>query len=321
MKVICDGDPGHDDMLAFLLAAKHLDLLGITTVSGNQSLEKVTKNALKIVELGGIASIPVAKGMARPLVNLPVYAAEIHGNSGLDGYEFPEPTTELAPRHAVDFIIDTVMANEDVTLIPTGPLTNIASALIKEPRITDRISGISLMGGSLTFGNSTPVAEFNIYVDPEAAATVFESGIPIKMFGLNVTRLAEATSTEIERIRSIGTKFAKVIADLLSFYSSNLQRIFGVRGASLHDPCAVAVLIDPSIFTMRPMHVGIELSGKLTRGMTVCDYRHMSLTSDKLAGEAAISIGEKPNAEVAVGIDVRKFFDLLIGTLADYGSP
>jgi inosine-uridine nucleoside N-ribohydrolase len=132
-KVICDGDPGHDDMLAFLLAAKHLDLLGITTVSGNQSIEKVTKNALRVVELGGITSIPVARGIGRPLVNLPVYAPEIHGNSGLDGHEFPEPTTKIISKHAIDFIIDMVMANDDVTLVPTGPLTNIACSLVTEP--------------------------------------------------------------------------------------------------------------------------------------------------------------------------------------------
>ncbi|HQO77405.1 MAG TPA: nucleoside hydrolase [Thermodesulfobacteriota bacterium] len=170
-----------------------------------------------------------------------------------------------------------------------------------------RIREISLMGGSLTYGSSTPAAEFNIYVDPEAAATVFESGIHIKMFGLNVTRQAEATDEKIVRIYGIGTKFANTIADLLTFYSGNLKRIFGVRGASLHDPCAVAVLIDPSIFTMRSMHVDVELNGKLTRAMTVCDYRHMSLTSDKLKGEVAIAVGEKPNAEMAVGIDVKKF--------------
>ena len=318
MKVICDGDPGHDDMLAFLLAAKHLELIGITTVMGNQSLEKVTKNALKIVEFAGLTSIPVAKGMPRPLVNEPLYAPEIHGETGLDGHALPEPTTPLADMHAVDFIISKVMENDDVTLVPTGPLTNIAAALIKEPRIAEKISCISLMGGSLTYGNSTPAAEFNIYVDPEAAAVVFRSGIPIKMFGLNVTRQAEATEAEVERIRRIGTPVATIVADLLDFYRTSLMRVFGLKGASLHDPCAVAVLIDPSIFVMQPMHVEIELKGEFTRGMTVCDYRHRRLTSDNLQGKDAVIRGKKPNAEVAVAIDKERFFDLLIDTLASY---
>lgn len=317
-KVIFDGDPGHDDMCAILLAAKHMDLLGITTVHGNQSLEKVTNNALKIVELAGLTSIPVAKGMSQSLLGWTNYAPEIHGETGLDGHVLPEPMTPLADLHAVDFIIKTVMENDDVTLIPTGPLTNIAAALIKEPKIVDRISCISLMGGSTTYGNVTPVAEFNIVIDPEAADVVFRSGIPLKMFGLNVTRRAEATETEIQRIREIGTPFAKVIADLLHFYSNNLINIFGVDGASLHDPCAVAIFIEPSIFEMRSMHVTIELNGKYTRGMTVCDYRHEKMTADNIGGDKALNRGKRPNCEVAVGIDNAKFMDLLIETIASY---
>lgn len=318
MKVICDGDPGHDDMCGFLMAAKFMDLLGITTVAGNQSLEKVTNNALKIVELAGLTHIPVARGMSQSFLGWTNYAPEIHGKTGLDGHVLPEPTTPLADLHAVDFIIKTVMENDGVTLIPTGPLTNIAAALIKEPKIVDRISCISLMGGSTTVGNVTPVAEYNIIIDPEAADVVFRSGIPLKMFGLNVTRQAEATEKEIERIRQIKTPFANTIADLIHFYSSTLVNIFGVNGASLHDPCAVAIFIDPSIFEMKPMHVSIELNGKLTRGMTVCDYRHQKATSDKLGGDKAINVGEKPNCEVAVGINNDKFIDLLIETIASY---
>lgn len=318
MKVIYDGDTGHDDMMGILLAAKYMDLLGVTTVSGNQSLEKVTKNTLKVMELAGLTHIPVAKGMSKSFLGWVNWAPEIHGESGLDGHELPEPATPLSDLHAVDFIIKTVMENDDVTIIPTGPLTNIGAALIKEPKIAERISCISLMGGSTTVGNVTPLAEYNIIIDPEAADVVFRSGIPLKMFGLNVTRRAEATPVEIERMRKIGTPFANVIADLISFYSNTLINIFGVDGASLHDPCAVAVFVDPTIFKMQPMHVAIELNGKLTRGMTVCDYRHEKATSDLLGGDKAINVGEKPNCDVAVGIDNEKFMDLLIDMVASY---
>lgn len=317
-KVIVDCDPGHDDMSAILLAAKHMELLGITTVHGNQSLEKTTKNALKIVELAGLTHVPVAKGMPQSLLGWTNYAPEIHGESGLDGVDLPEPTTPLHELHTVDFIIKTVMENDDVTIIATGPLTNVGLALIKEPKIASRISCISIMGGSTTYGNVTPVAEFNIVIDPEAADVVFRSGIPMKMFGLNVTRRAEATPQHIQRIRELGTPFARTVADLLGFYGGTLMRIFGTGGASMHDPCAVATFIDPTIFDMRPMHVAIELNGKLTRGMTVCDYRHERTTADQLAGDKAIHRGQKPNCEVAVGIDNEKFMDLLIQTIASF---
>ncbi|MEZ4661030.1 MAG: nucleoside hydrolase [Caldilineaceae bacterium] len=216
-KVIIDCDPGHDDALAILLAAKHLDVLGITTVAGNQHIDKVTANALKIVEFADLTHIPVAKGCGLPLVKPPMYAPEVHGETGMDGPELPTPTTPLDPRHGVDFLIDTVMAHDEVTLIPTGPLTNVASALRREPRIAERIPLISLMGGGLTCGNSTATAEFNIYVDPEAAHVVFSSGIPIKMCGLNLTRQANATDVEIARCRALGNRTGQIVAELLVF--------------------------------------------------------------------------------------------------------
>ena len=192
-KVILDCDPGHDDAMAILLAAKRLDVLGITTVAGNQSIDKVTTNALKVVELAGLTRIPVAQGAAHPLVRAPRHAPEIHGQTGLDGPDLPVPATKPVNMHAVDFIIVTVMRTDGVTLVPTGPLTNIALALRKEPRIAGRIPEICLMGGSRTHGNVTAAAEFNIYFDPEAAHAVFTSGIPIKMVGLNVTEQVIAT--------------------------------------------------------------------------------------------------------------------------------
>ncbi len=318
MHVLLDCDPGHDDMLAILLAAKHLDVVGITTVSGNQSLDKVTRNALVVVEMVGLTRIPVARGLSRPLVNDPVYAPEIHGTTGLDGLDLPEPTTPLAPLSGVDFILDASRRYDDLWLVPTGPLTNVAAALVEDPSLAGRLAGISLMGGSLTYGNSTPAAEFNIWVDPEAADVVFRSGVPIRMFGLNVTRQASATKVEIERIRCTGGRVARTVADLLEFYRSSLEHVFGLQGASLHDPLAVATLIRPELFTLQGMHVGIELHGTRTRGMTVCDYRYVGRDAGVVAGLEAIGRAERPNADVAVGIDVPGFFDLLTDTLASY---
>ena len=183
MRFLLDGDPGHDDMLTLFLAAKHVEVVGLTTTYGNSSVEHTTLNARKCVTLGGLTHIPIAKGSVRPLVNQPRYAPQMHGDSGLDGAELPEPSVGLHPLHAVDFILEQSRKYDDLILVPTGPLTNVASALIKDPTLADRLKGISLMGGSLTFGNTTPAAELNIYLDPEAADVVFRSGVPLRMFG------------------------------------------------------------------------------------------------------------------------------------------
>lgn len=318
MHFLLDGDPGHDDMLAIYLAARHLDVVAITTVSGNQSLVKVTRNAQAVVELGGLTHIPVAAGLSRPLINDPVYAPEIHGQSGLDGASLPEPTVPLSEQPAVDLIISLSHAHDDLCIVATGPLTNVAAALITDTSLAQRLTCISLMGGSLTYGNATPAAEFNIWVDPEAADVVFRSGVALKMFGLNVTRQASARRVEIQRIRDISSPFAVTVADLVEFYRASLEHVFGLEGASLHDPLAVATFIRPELFQLRKMHVAIELHGALTRGMTVCDYRHVVGTGDDLRGDEAVARGAPPNCEVAVGIDVPGFFDLLVETLAQY---
>ena len=274
---------------------------------------------LKVVEFAELTHIPVVRGMGHPLVRSPIHAPEIHGETGMDGPELPTPTTPLHDSHAVDFIIDTVMSTDDVTLIPTGPpLTNVATALRREPRIAERIPEISLMGGSLTYGNATPAAEFNIYVDPEAAHVVFTSGIPIKMCGLNITRQANATDAEIERIRALGNKTGTIVAGLLDFYKGTLKDVFGLTGGSLHDPCSVAALIDPTIIDFQPMHVVIELKGEHTYGMTLCDYRHIRGTGEDIMAIEGIRKGEPPNVEVGLRIDTPRFFDLLIDTLAQY---
>jgi len=315
-KIIFDCDPGHDDALAILLAARHLQILGITTVQGNQSLDKVTANALKVLEFSDLTSIPVRKGCDRPLAQPTRHAPEIHGESGLDGPSLPQPRTGPQPEHAVDWIIETVMATDDVTLVPTGPLTNIGLALRREPRLEGRLRQICLMGGSLTFGNATAAAEFNIWCDPEAAHIVFTSGIPIKMAGLNLTLQAEAHEEEIGRIRRLGTRTGRIVAELLEFFGRQIRDLFGAGGGHLHDPCAVAWLIDPTLIEARALHVSVELRGEHTRGMTVCDYRH--LRGGDIPECEGLRRGLPPNAEVGVRLDAPRFFDLLISSLGQY---
>ena len=320
-KVIMDCDPGHDDALAILLAEKHLDVIGITTVGGNQSLEKVTRNALKILELGNIAHIPVFRGHPHAAIQPSRHAPECHGESGLEGAFLPEPSIQAQPAHAVDFIIDTVMANEDVALIATGPLTNIAAALHREPRIEERVNMISLMGGSATAGNWTAAAEYNIWADPEAAHTVFSSRIPKRMSGLNLTRQAPATRERIERIRALGNRTGRVMADLVTWFSNACRLLDGHEAVFLYDPCAAAWMIQPELIRSQMLHVAIELKGEHTRGMTVCDYRCL-IGSDP--GEEITEVvspvpqGLPPNVNVGLRLDSDGFFDLLTNTLAMY---
>ena len=315
-KVIIDCDPGHDDALAILLAGQHLDILGITTVAGNQTSDKVTANALKIVELMDRTDIPVFRGAQVPLLRKAVHAGHIHGETGLDGPNFPVPVKEVEDRHAVDFIIQTVMAEDDVWLVPVGPLTNVALAIRQCPEIVSRMAGISLMGGSLTTGNSTATAEFNIWFDAEAARIVYDSGAPIKMLGLNLTQQANATDREIERIRNRGNRVGEVVVQLLEFYLDAGERMTGIRKAALHDPCAVAALIQPDLIEFEAMHVSVETRGELTYGMTVCDYRHL-----RGFGSSQVDRGplrQEANVEVAMKIDESGFLDLLIDALGRY---
>ena len=214
---IIDCDPGHDDVMAILYGARTLDLKGITTVHGNAPLSMTTRNARRLVELAGLTHIPIAAGMDRPLVREPVYAPEVHGQTGLDGPDLPEPTIPILQEHAVEFIYRTAMEVDDLVLLPIGPLTNVAVALRRYPELASRITMISLMGGSLTFGNSTPAAEFNIWADPDAAHVVFSSGIPIKMVGLNVTRQVSATPERRAQVRAIGSRTTTAVAQMLDF--------------------------------------------------------------------------------------------------------
>ncbi|MHB9145791.1 MAG: nucleoside hydrolase [Symbiobacteriia bacterium] len=306
-KIILDVDPGHDDAMAMLLAYKSpaIELLAITTVAGNQTLAKTTLNARRVCTVAGITDVPIAAGCDRPLVRPQIIAADIHGESGLDGPHFPEPTVPLDPRHAVDLIIQLVMESQgDIILVPTGPLTNIAMAMRQEPRIIGKIKHISLMGGANGFGNTTPSAEFNIYADAEAARIVFESGVPITMVGLDLTHQALATDTVVERIRALNTPVSAMAVDLLRFFASAYKERQGFDHPPVHDPCAVAWVIDPTVMETQSVHVDIETHAEFSYGRTVCDmYR---------------SSGKPANALVATKLDFDRFWDLMLDALRQY---
>jgi inosine-uridine nucleoside N-ribohydrolase len=306
-KIILDCDPGHDDAIAILLAAHHpdIDLLAITTVAGNQTVTKTTNNALKVCSLANVRTIPIAKGMDRPLVRPPRYAANIHGESGLDGPNLPEPQLPLASQHAVDLLIDLLLHSDgDITLVPTGPLTNIAMAMLREPAIIPKIQAISLMGGAIGIGNVTPAAEFNIWVDPEAASIVFQCGRPVTMVPLEVTHRALATEQIITRLRSTNRIVANFAADLLLFFAERYRTVFGFAAPPVHDPCAVARVIDPEIVPTSFIHVDIEVNGELTAGRTVCDIYHI--------------LGQPANIQVGQDLNVARFWDMVIDTLLSY---
>jgi inosine-uridine nucleoside N-ribohydrolase len=306
-KIILDCDPGHDDAIALLLAAHHpaIELLAITTVGGNQSAEKTAYNALKVCSLAQIYNVPVAMGMQSPLLRQAQHAADIHGESGLDGPDLPEPDIELAPQHSVDLLIELLLKSEgDITLVHTGPLTNLAVAMRREPAIVPKIKAISLMGGAIGVGNTTPAAEFNIWFDPEAAAIVFGCGRPITMIPLEVTHQALVTPEILQRLRVSERRVACFAADLLIFFAETYLRVFGFLYPPLHDPCAVAAVIDPNIFQAQRMHVAIETKGEWTTGRTVCD----------IYGK----YGKDSRTYVAYALDVSWFWEIVIATLLSY---
>ena len=309
-RVLLDCDPGHDDAMAIIAAARYADLVGITTVAGNAPLERTTYNALVVRDLLGI-DVPVHSGSAQPLLGPlghgAAHSVAVHGESGLDGAELPSPTTPLDGTDAVSFIVDTCRRIDDVWLVPVGPLTNIALALRAAPDIADRIAGISLMGGG-TFGNRTPMGEFNIWADPEAAAIVFGYGGPIVMAGLDVTHQFQATPERIARIHALPGTLADVLSNLLGFFSANyLERHDpgSLRGAAVHDPLAVFAVTHPALFDRLPRHVAIETRGEHTRGMTVIDQR-------------AITARAAPTCEVLTTVDAESGFDLLIDAIAHF---
>ncbi|MDO5494969.1 MAG: nucleoside hydrolase [bacterium] len=305
-KVILDCDPGHDDALAILLAAGNpaIDLLAITTVGGNQTAAKVARNALAVSGIAGL-SVPVSAGCQRPMIRELSVAPEIHGDTGLDGPPLPEPRGELDPRHSVDLLIETVMAHEpgEVAIVATGPLSNLALAVRKEPRLTEWVSEVVLMGGSYSRGNWTPAAEFNIWVDAEAAEMVFSAGWQkLTEVGLDVTHQALATPEVRERIRGIGSELSRYVDELLDYFTLSNADHQGFEFPPVHDPVCVAALIDPSVIGTREAFVGVETRGRWTYGMTVTDFDGQ--------------LGEAPNAQVAVSLDHGRFWDLVIEGIA-----
>jgi purine nucleosidase len=309
-KIILDCDPGHDDAVALLLAHgnPNIELLAVTTVVGNQTLEKVTRNALAVGTIAGITGVPFAAGCDRPLVRTIETAPDIHGESGMDGPAQPESAIELDPRHAVDLIIDTVMAHEPgtVTLVPTGGLTNIAMAARKEPRIVERVKEVVLMGGGYHVGNWSAVAEFNIIIDPEAAHIVFNEKWPVVMVGLDLTHQALATPDVVAQIEAVGTGPARFVRELMDFFAQTYKDAQGFDYPPVHDPCAVAFVIDPTVMTTRRVPVNIELQGTHTLGMTVADFRAPAPTDC--------------HTSVAVELDREKFWNLVTDALVRIGE-
>ena len=303
--VIIDCDPGHDDALALLLAAgdPRLRLLGVTTVAGNQTLDKTTRNALRILALAGVADVPVAAGCDRPLVGELTVAEDIHGSSGLDGPDLDVPVGELAGVHAVELMRRLIVAgDEPVTLIATGPLTNVALLLRRHPEVVPRVRRVVFMGGSTERGNTTPYGEFNIVTDPEAADIVLRSGLPTTMIGLNVTHQALATAEIIAEFRGMGTRLGVICAELMTFFASTYRRVFGFEHPPVHDPIAVAAVLEPAMVRTVAVPVAVELAGAYTRGATVVDLHGRT--------------GNVPNADVAVELDVAAFWRLLMAAVA-----
>jgi purine nucleosidase/pyrimidine-specific ribonucleoside hydrolase len=298
--ILLDCDPGHDDAIAILLAlgSDELELRGVSTVAGNQTLEKTTVNAIRVLELAGRGEIPVAAGASRPLVREPYVAAYVHGETGLDGPELPPAQAAPVGQHAVDFLAERL---DGTTLVATGPLTNVALLLARHPGAKPRIV---LMGGAIGEGNVTPAAEFNIWADPEAAARVFTSGLDVTMVGLDVTHQALVTSAHAEQLRSAG-RIGKAVAELLDFYGVFHRKVYDFDGSPVHDAVAVAYVIDPSLLEVRRLNVRIDFESELCRGRTVVDTLGRT--------------GLEPTANVAVGIDSERFLALLLERLARLG--
>jgi len=306
--ILLDCDPGHDDAVAILLAAGNdaIDLRAITTVAGNCPLDLATINARRVAALAGLDGIPIAAGAAGPRTGELVTAPDIHGSTGLDGYDLTTGESPLDPRGAVELLTDTLAAAaEPLTLVATGPLTNVAALLEERPEAREAIREIVLMGGSTGRGNTTPAAEFNIFDDPEAAAIVFESGLPVTMIGLNLTHQALATSEVLERMRALPGEPARAVEGWMKFFGSRYERVHGKLAPPVHDPCTVALLIDPTLMRCVDTFVAVETEGRWTRGATVVD----------LDGR----LRQPPNARVALKLDVPRFWDLVLGALERLG--
>jgi inosine-uridine nucleoside N-ribohydrolase len=304
--IILDCDPGHDDAIALLLAlaSPELRLLGVTTVSGNQTLDKTTANAIRVLDHLGRDDVPVAAGAPRPLIRERHVAAEVHGETGLDGPDLPPPAREPEPEHAIDWIAQTLQASTTpVTLVPTGPLTNVALLLTRYPELAAKVERVVLMGGAVGEGNVTPAAEFNIWADPEAAHLVFRSGLNLTMVGLDVTHKALMTSDHTAVLADAGAA-GKLVADLFDFYRHFHWREYGWDGAPVHDAVAVAHVIDPTLLEVVHRGVIVDTGGELSRGRTHVDLRGRTWA---------------PNCHVAIDIDADRFLGLLVERISSLG--
>ncbi len=306
LPILIDCDPGHDDAIAIMLAlaSPEVDVLGITTVAGNQTLEKTTWNALRVLEFIGRADVPLAVGADRPLVRAPFVAAHVHGESGLDGPDLPDPTVGPVELHAVDFLAEQIeRSGVPVTVVPVGPLTNVALLLARHPDVASRIERVVLMGGAIAEGNITPAAEFNVWADPEAAARVFESGLDITMVGLDVTHKALMTREHAERLRGAG-RAGRMVAELFDFFHGYHRKTYGFEGSPIHDALAVAHVLRPGLLETAHRHVAVDCRSELCRGRTVVDLWRRT--------------GNEPNARVGVAVDGAAFMELLLERLSTY---
>jgi inosine-uridine nucleoside N-ribohydrolase len=296
--IVIDCDPGHDDAIAILLAlsSPEVELRGITTVAGNQTLDKTTRNALKVLELAGRTDVPVAAGADAPLKRPLRVAANVHGETGLDGPDLPEPTTKVVDAHAADFLAELI--EPGVVLVPVGPLTNVALMLQRHPDVRDRLERIVWMGGAIAEGNVTPAAEFNAFVDPEAAAIVFESGIPVTMIGLDVTHKALFTRAHADRLRDAGAA-GRAVAELSDFFQRFHESRYAFDGSPIHDALAVAHVIDPTLVTTLNCNIAIETDSRYCDGRTVVD-RWLVLEDAPRNGHAGIDV------------EAERFLELLV---------
>jgi pyrimidine-specific ribonucleoside hydrolase len=296
--IVIDCDPGHDDAIAILLAlsSPEVELRGITTVAGNQTLDKTTRNALKVLELAGRTDVPVAAGADAPLKRTLRVAANVHGETGLDGPDLPEPTTKVVDDHAADYLAEVI--EPGVVLVPVGPLTNVALLLERHPDVRDRLERIVWMGGAIAEGNVTPAAEFNAFVDPEAAAIVFGSGIPVTMIGLDVTHKALFTRAHADRLRGAGAA-GRAVAELSDFFQRFHESRYGFDGSPIHDALAVAHVIDPTLVTTVNCNIAIETASEQCDGRTVVDRW--------------LVLEDAPrNAHAGIDVDAARFLELLV---------
>lgn len=303
--LVLDCDPGHDDAIALLLALAREDatLRAVTTVAGNQTVEKTTLNARRVLALAGREDVPVARGMGEPLVRDLAVADHVHGESGLDGPDLPEPSVPRADRHGVDLLADTVREHDGVTLVAVGPLTNVASALKRDPGVADGVDEVVVMGGAVGTGNMTPAAEFNVYVDPEAARVVFGADLDVTMVGLDVTFQSQVRPAEVEDLRALG-RVGEVVAGFLDYAADYYRDTHGLEGYPVHDAVALAHAVTGDVVDTERANVAVETRSEFCDGRTVCD---LDDRTDRPA-----------NAAVGVDLDRERFLDLLTDAVASY---